>query len=205
MALVFHRSLNPRIVYMQIEDRAEKLTDNSILWNQYLAGDNDAFALIYNQNVRTLFRYGLIFCSDKELIKDCIHDVFIKIDSNRSNLQHINNISSYLCTALRNAIINAMKRMRNQAESIDILDNMSEDDDSPESYLIEREDELLKNATIDNIMSILTVRQREIIYYRFIQDMSIDEISLITNMNNQSVSNVIQRSLIRIRKIFKKK
>ncbi len=45
------------------------------------------------------------------------------------------------------------------------------------------------------MMSSLTTRQREIVYYRYIKDMSIDEISKITDMNYQSVSNSIQRAL----------
>lgn len=46
---------------------------------------------------------------------------------------------------------------------------------------------------------------REIIYYRYIKEMSIDEISKVTDMNNQSVSNSIQRALGRIRDLFKRK
>ena len=55
------------------------------------------------------------------------------------------------------------------------------------------------------MMSVLTDRQREIIYYRYIKEMSIDEISKVTDMNNQSVSNSIQRALGRIRDLFKRK
>ena len=55
------------------------------------------------------------------------------------------------------------------------------------------------------MMSVLTDRQREIIHYRYIKEMSIDEISKVTDMNNQSVSNSIQRALGRIRDLFKRK
>ena len=54
------------------------------------------------------------------------------------------------------------------------------------------------------MMSSLTTRQREIVYYRYIKDMSIDEISKITDMNYQSVSNSIQRALGRVRNLFKR-
>ena len=38
-----------------------------------------------------------------------------------------------------------------------------------------------------------------------IRDRSIDEISKVTDMNNQSVSNSIQRALGRIRDVFRRK
>ena len=59
------------------------------------------------------------------------------------------------------------------------------------------QDELQK--TIRTVLSLLTDRQREIIYYRYIEELSIEEIAVLTEMNYQSVQNTIQRSLKRIR------
>lgn len=53
--------------------------------------------------------------------------------------------------------------------------------------------------TIRTVLSLLTDRQREIIYYRYIEELSIEEIAVLTGMNYQSVQNTIQRSLKRIR------
>ena len=52
---------------------------DSLLWKRFLEGDSSAYTQIYNQTVQDLFRFGLLYTSDKELIKDCIHLSLIHI------------------------------------------------------------------------------------------------------------------------------
>lgn len=75
---------------------------------------------------------------------------------------------------------------------------------TPETIYINKEQEKNTHMKVHAMMSSLTTRQREIVYYRYIKDMSIDEISKITDMNYQSVSNSIQRALGRVRNLFKR-
>ena len=48
----------------------------------------------------------------------------------------------------------------------------------------------------------LTPRQREIIYYRFIEEMEYDEICQIMDINYQSAYNLLQRSLQKSKEIL---
>lgn len=48
-------------------------------------------------------------------------------------------------------------------------------------------------------MNQLTDRQREVIYHRFIEELSMEEIGVLMQMNTQSVQNLIQRSLKKMR------
>lgn len=64
----------------------------------------------FERYVRVLFMYGSQFTGDRELVKDCIQDVFVKIYSNRSNLRPTDNIKYYLFAALRNSLLNNLKR-----------------------------------------------------------------------------------------------
>ena len=43
---------------------------DSLLWKRFLEGDSSAYSQIYNQTVQELFRYGLLYTSDRELVKD---------------------------------------------------------------------------------------------------------------------------------------
>ncbi|WP_455786691.1 RNA polymerase sigma factor, partial [Parabacteroides goldsteinii] len=55
---------------------------------------------------------------------------------------------------------------------------------------------------INEILALLTPRQKEIIYYRFIQELSMDEICILMNLNYQSAQNLIQRSLKKVRQNY---
>ena len=81
---------------------------DSLLWKRFLEGDSSAYSQIYNQTVQELFRYGLLYTSDRELVKDCIHDVFVKIYTNRAKLTPTDNIIAYLMVALKNTLFNAL-------------------------------------------------------------------------------------------------
>ena len=65
-------------------------------------------------------------------------------------------------------------------------------------------DELYTNQQrkIQEILNVLTPRQKEIIYYRYIQELSFDEICIMMDMNYQSAQNLIQRSLKKIRDLY---
>jgi RNA polymerase sigma factor (sigma-70 family) len=71
-----------------------------------------------------------------------------------------------------------------------------------EDQLIEQEQSDNQQKRIDEMLSILTPRQKEIIYYRFIQQLGMDEIGVLMNLNYQSAQNLIQRSLKKLRETY---
>ncbi len=180
--------------------------DDLLLWNSFLTGNDEAYSRIYEQYVRHLFTQGLQFTSDRELIKDCIHDVFVKLYQNRDNLSATNNVKLYLFIALKNTIINALKKRKVYFDPLDEnMDNEYISDNNTGEYeLINKESETLIQKQIKHILNILTVRQREVVHYRFVEEMSFDEISMLMDMNYQSVQNLLQRSIKKIKEYFKK-
>lgn len=184
-----------------------KKQSDSYLWEKFLEGDTEAYAKIYKQTVRELFRYGLFFSSDREFVKDCIHDVFVKIYANRASLSKTDNVAAYLNTSLKNTIINQLKKNRpfSSIYEVDDLDEIGDEAENPETSYINTETKEQLSETWQSAMSVLGVRQREIMYYRFVKNLSIEEISHITNIQYQSVANSIQRSLIRIKNLIRKR
>lgn len=113
-----------------------------------------------------------------------------------------------MTVALKNTLFNALKKTTDSFPFDEIgerEETVDESPSTPETIYINNEQKKQVQATVHTMMSVLTDRQREIIYYRYIKEMSIDEISKVTDMNNQSVSNSIQRALGRIRDLFKRK
>ncbi|WP_353889977.1 sigma-70 family RNA polymerase sigma factor [uncultured Alistipes sp.] len=62
-----------------------------------------------------------------------------------------------------------------------------------------REEETIMQNRVAEIMSTLTPRQKQAMHYRYIDNLSISEISDVMNMSYQAVLNTIQRALKRIR------
>ena len=53
--------------------------DETTLWNLLTEGNRKALEIIYQRYYLLLLNYGLKCTSDRELIKDCIHDLFVHL------------------------------------------------------------------------------------------------------------------------------
>lgn len=172
-------------------------TSDNTLWMNFIHGNDDCFEIIYKKYADVLFRYGIQFTPDENLVQDAIHDVFVKLHSDRKRLKAEVNIKFYLFTCLKNRLYNLLKREL-FFDKIDLEEN---------EYLDLGAEEAVTNTlnqseiqrTVQAVLRLLTDRQREIIYYRYIEELSIEEIAVLTDMNYQSVQNSIQRSLKKIR------
>ena len=170
------------------------------LWERFRNGDNGSFELIYKQYADVLFRYGIQFTSDESLVKDAIHDVYVKLYNDRSHLKKEVNVKFYLFTCLKHHLYNLLKRNL-------FFDKIEVENDE---YLDPTAEELVTTAlnqkelqqTVRKVLNLLSDRQREIIYYRYIEELSIEEIALLMDMNYQSVQNSMQRSIKKIRESF---
>lgn len=171
-------------------------------WAKFISGDDDAYAWIYETYVQTLYQYGLCFTSDTEMIKDCIQDIFVYIYSHRRHLDKSYNVRAYLLISLKNNLCRVIARKKAygslETEEMPFLREMTVEEKFIENEAYENELQQVKE-----MLSILTSRQREIMYYRFIQELSMDEICQLMNLNYQSAQNLIQRSLKKIKETYK--
>ena len=172
------------------------------LWQAFQQGDRESFAKIYHQYFHNLFEYGSRINEDRELVKDCIHDLFIKLWSNKSNLGKVENIKAYLLVSLRGTIYNRIQK-NSKHRSMEIKDDQNfELTFSVENELIRREQlnadakELLKS------INQLTTRQKEFIYLRYFEDMNYDEISSVMSISTKATYKLSARSLEGLREIY---
>lgn len=177
----------------------KNIENEPLIWNRFLTGDNEAFSDIYQKYVQSLFLYGLQLTSNRELIKDCIHDLFVKLYNNRDKIGEIENIKVYLFVLLKNILIDEFRRSAKISPTDDPFSLNSEKEMSVEEKFIDREENFSTQQKVEDMMSVLTLRQRKVIFYRFIEEMNIKEIGELMDMNYQSVVNLIQRALTKIR------
>lgn len=174
--------------------------DNDI-WSKFLAGDEDALAIIYNEQYTRLYSYGCKITDDKELVKDCIQDLFLKIYINRSNLRETVNLNTYLIRALKNKLYD--KFVTNiEIYSIDAIPFDLTCEEPFFSQFIMNDEDLLQKNKLTKSLKMLSDRQREAIYLKFIQELTYDELSEVLEINYQSAKNLISRTLIKLREVY---
>jgi len=164
-------------------------------WQHFLLGDNDAYSWLYKQYVQILFRYGLRFTSDSELIKDCIQELFTNLYKNRKHLgPPPDNVKVYLFISLKNNLMRAIeKQSRFERIEHDMGSFLLEP--TVEEQYIDDESHRNRRNLVEKILQVLTPRQKEIIYYRYIQELGIKDICALMQLNYQSAQNLLQRAI----------
>lgn len=185
---------------MKTNDKSIELYNSLRLRDQFIAGDNEAYSLLYRMYASDLYAFGLSLQVNSFLIEDAIHDVFEQIYSHRQCLAGVNNLKFYLMTAFRNRLFLLLKK---EIVTTDITEagipELIEKD-----YLdiwIEQEHIEARTIFLKNMMEKLTPNQREVIYHRFIEGRTLDEISSLMGINYQSVKNLLYRSVKKLNEL----
>lgn len=173
------------------------------LWHAFQEGIEGAYEKIYRENVKAMYGYGMHICNNHIIVEDAIQDVFVNLYSRKSRLSIVKNIRVYLLISLRNAIYNAKK---NQIETftLDLVQPSLNSEVDAEHMLIEKEKSDNYKILIARMEELLTARQKQALYLRYIEQLSYDEIALLMNINAQSVKNTIQATLKKIREKYPK-
>ena len=171
---------------------------DDILWKSFRDGNDASYEVMYRKYVGVLFNYGMHISSNADFVKDAIQDLFVKLYSNRARLNENVNLKFYLFTALKHNMYNML---RGEVDLERVENCLTEEipDYTAEDKVTEQFDNQDLTNSVAYYLSVLTSRQREVMYCRFVQDLSIDEISLLLDMNYQSVQNIIQRSIKKIK------
>ncbi|MDR1557105.1 MAG: sigma-70 family RNA polymerase sigma factor [Tannerellaceae bacterium] len=178
--------------------------EDKLLWERFLSGDDKAYTFFYKKYVKELFSYGMKFTLDRELVKDCIQDVFVKIYCNRSTLNKTDHVKLYLFISLKNTLFNIFQKDKSSYR-IDTIEPVFSTEYSIEDRMIADEQEEERKEKMNRILDSLTPRQKEVIYYRYVEGMELTDICELMDMNYQSVQNLIQRAIKKIKVAFSEK
>ena len=168
------------------------IIDEVAIWDQFRAGDQRAFTELYQHFVQPLYSYSMGVTSDKELIKDCLHDLFVELWRNHATIGPTTSVKYYLMASIKRKLVRHLEtQLKNHVHHTNYMMDFSEADYSQESILIKYEDEIRTNKQLANCLNMLSKRQREAISLRFFQNMDTEQISDSMKINPQSVYNLI--------------
>jgi len=171
------------------------------LKEEFIEGDKNAFASIYNLYINGLYAYGSSITSSIDMVEDAIHDVFVDVYMHRENLKNVRNLKHYMMSAFRHRLLYLLKRNKQNREiTKEDISGLIEND-FHDSW-IEHEEESEKSQLVQQMLSRLNPHQQEALHLRFIEGLSFDEISKIMQINHQSVKNLLQRTITKLKSEF---
>ena len=174
--------------------------DEQGVWAKFKAGSEDDFSLLYHHFAPIMLRYGNRITPDKELIRDCLQQVFLSLWKCRTTVGTPAHVQPYLLKAIRNEILKRGSRTR-------LYDALPENyhfelEDSHEHALIQLQTAELTRQRITVLLSQLPARQREVIFLRYYANLKYDEIAAIMNIGQDSVYKTTYKAIARLQQLL---
>jgi len=165
---------------------------------EFLAGNELAFSRLYLLFFDDLLMYGRRVSGDDLMVEDAIQDLFIKLYQKRIVLEDNKKLRPFLFRSLKNLIYTQLLH--------DARLTSFDDNECPFNLEYTIDDQVFTNQEqqlsdeVHRFMKGLSSRQREIIYLRFVHEMTFEEIAVIMDIHVQSARNLLSRSMDKIRK-----
>ena len=178
----------------------QKLNDAS-LWEAFKGGNEEAFKYIYDTKVFALYSYGHRITSDNGLVEDCIQDLFADLWEKKDRLSSTNSIKFYLFKALRRRLLRRLTQ-----ESRTKTDTFPEDFQitlSQEARLIAQQVSKARLERLSQAMEKLSKRQKEIIYLKYYENLSFEEISATMAISVEATYNTLYKAMKSLRNSMK--
>ncbi|MFT3950122.1 MAG: sigma-70 family RNA polymerase sigma factor [Agriterribacter sp.] len=164
-------------------------------WNTLLKGDLTALEDLYNQHYISLLNYGMKFTGERELTKDCIFQLFLKLWDSRKKLPALVNVRSYLITCVHNEMLKHIKKTNVPAGN----DIYAGSESSYEDYLIEIQHNNELKIKLKSAFQKLSEREKELLHLKFFEDLGYDEISTRCYITKRTAYNIIYGALKTLR------
>src|SRR5687767_9570854 len=109
---------------------------HSETWGQLQRGNQQALLALYDSHYIGLLNYGVKLTGNRDLTRDCITQILLRLWDNRQKLPPVENVRSYLLTCLRRELIGELKGENARTNRNIIVQRVLGDSELPyEEYL----------------------------------------------------------------------
>lgn len=170
--------------------------DNEFLhWKNFKNGNAEAFEYLYETYSAGLYNYGSKFTKDKDLIKECVQDLFVGLWTRRQSVGNPGHIKNYLYKSFRHAIFKKTFQL-SKNETYEETENYHfQAVLNIEETIIDNERQLQVSEQLQNALAKLTARQREAIFLKFHEQLSYEEIAEVMGITVKAGYKIMSRSL----------
>jgi len=166
------------------------------MWDNFrVDGSQEALSLIYYEHFDFLYDFALKYTPDRNLIEDCIQNVFGYLLKKRKKLNPVSNLRLYLLQAFRRELFNQLQKKKRMTFSGEITE-------SPDQFSFNGAEVQMESEERDQVMQLvqksiekLGSKQQEIIYLRFNQELDYPEIAKMLDISVDSCYKSIYRSI----------
>lgn len=162
------------------------------------------FEQVYYEHIDSLIRFAYFRLTDRDKAIDAVQDIFSnyfaylkKVRAEDLQKDQDLNHRAFLFRSLRNAIIDQYRLKK--AVSLDSLFDEGYDESSEEDISSDTETSLMYSLVLSKI-KLLKPEQQELLYMRYIEDLSVAEIAQAVGVRENTISVQLHRAIDQLKK-----
>lgn len=157
----------------------------------------EKFLAAYNDHGDALFRYCLFKVGDRDIAKDLVQDIFTKTWVYMSDGSEIKSFKSFLYRTLNNTIVDYYRKKKSYS-----LETLTEEGfDQAYEEAVSGEDKIDSEKAME-LLSRLPEDYRDVLFMKYVEDLSISEIAEVTGELENTVSVRIHRGLKKLKEVL---
>ncbi len=176
-------------------------TSETLLWARFKDGDKAALHQIYTAHIEALLQYGYRFSTDKSLVEDCAHDLFVYLWQHRASIGQTDAIGSYLMVVLRRRIIKTLTE-RGRVRGMNPNDDNRAFELNIEQSIAHEEQNSERKKQLQMALDQLSARQKEAVFLKYYKNLAYEDICQIMEINYQSARNLVFSGIQSLRKLM---
>ena len=175
---------------------------DALLMLAYAHGDLAAFETLYAKHRRMLYRFVLRSVRDPHRADELFQETWSRVISARARYQPQARFSTWLLQIAHHLMIDGLRRQRpmagsDEAEAV-LAQVASPEREQPDHALSRLEDHLNLQYAIEQ----LPREQRTVVLLRLEQELSLDEIAVVTGSGRETVKSRLRYAMTRLREVL---
>ena len=178
--------------------------DDKKIWKAFKSGNESAFIFIYEQHFKGLVNYGLNFTSDRDIVLDCLQDMFIELREKRTSITETDSIKPLLFKIFRRRINHYIKsHAKIKSLHRNSLDPKFSFTLSPEQHIIDRQFDEQQSKLLNQAILSLTITEREAIFHYYFEHHSYKQIAEIMGYSQvKTARSLVYKAISSLRRIM---
>ena len=164
-------------------------------WLLFIAGNERAFEHIYYNHINLLYDYGLRLSRDAQLSEDCVQDFFVYLWENKHKLPEVKAVKPYLLVSLKRRVYRKLSEQKKDMIIICEALVPGRSGFDPEPY-----DHAENIRVLQQAFTKLSEKQKEVIYLRFYNQLSYEEIAEVMEVKIKAIYKLMARAIQTLRK-----
>jgi RNA polymerase sigma-70 factor (ECF subfamily) len=181
---------------------------DALLVDKYIAGDENALAILVTRHQSKIYGYIYSKVSDRDVTEDIFQETFFKVIHTLKTKKYYSEEGKFLSWVMRiasNLIIDKFRNdkkmpLNRDTDDISVFSTIRDTSMNIEHSLIKKQVEI----DLKNIIEELPHDQKEVVMMRYYLDMSFKEISDITGVSVNTTLGRMRYAMTNLRKVIEK-